>query len=321
MSEQLGKLARRYRDFADWEAKGQSSAYFQLASAIAADEASLELLLALPPPKRQPNLVFACIRRFGLPTSALEFRILFERHGDQIKSDISSKRTQTNEPARCAALYLALSTIEGPISLIELGASAGLCMIPDAYRYRFNDKPFEPATASLDAPEIRCSISGPAPRPRRALDICWRQGIDLNPIDLSSDDQTGWLETLVWPGQDERLSQLRAALRVARRRKPSVKKGDLTTGLDDLVSAAPVGTTIVVYHSAVMNYLEWSAVRTFEQEVAHSDAVWLSVEDPRLFPAWLENKTISVPKGRFLIAMNGQPLGHAHPHGGDVLWF
>ena len=45
--------------------------------------------------------------------------------------------TQTNEPARCAALLPLLARFPGPLTLIEVGASAGLCLHPDRYAYDY----------------------------------------------------------------------------------------------------------------------------------------------------------------------------------------
>jgi hypothetical protein len=50
------------------------------------------------------------------------------------------RSTQTNEPGRTASILPVLAQIdaaEGPLALIEVGASAGLCLYPDRYSYRF----------------------------------------------------------------------------------------------------------------------------------------------------------------------------------------
>ncbi len=39
-----------------------------------------------------------------------------------------SKRTQTNEPGRCAVLLPLLAALPQPLALLEVGASAGLCL-------------------------------------------------------------------------------------------------------------------------------------------------------------------------------------------------
>ncbi|HUZ56387.1 MAG TPA: DUF2332 family protein [Streptosporangiaceae bacterium] len=37
------------------------------------------------------------------------------------------------------------------------------------------------------------------PLPARVPEISWRAGLDLNPLDVSSDDDVRWLSCLVWP--------------------------------------------------------------------------------------------------------------------------
>src|ERR1039458_7762811 len=53
--------AENYRAFAE-DARGRSPLYESLAGAVAADAAILRFLGALPPEKRQPNLLFAAAR-------------------------------------------------------------------------------------------------------------------------------------------------------------------------------------------------------------------------------------------------------------------
>jgi hypothetical protein len=46
-----------------------------------------------------------------------------------------AQSTQTNEPGRCAALLPMLARLPEPLALLEVGASAGLCLLPDFYTY------------------------------------------------------------------------------------------------------------------------------------------------------------------------------------------
>jgi hypothetical protein len=49
------------------------------------------------------------------------------------------RSTQTNEPARCAALLplLVLVRLPQPLALLEVGATARLCLLPDFYAYDY----------------------------------------------------------------------------------------------------------------------------------------------------------------------------------------
>ncbi len=63
------------------------------------------------------------------------------------------------------------------------------------------------------------------PVPAEHPDVAWRGGVDLNPLDVHDQDAMAWLETLVWPEQDERRERLRAAVEVARREPAYLVRG------------------------------------------------------------------------------------------------
>src|ERR1700677_1831820 len=139
--------AENYRVFGR-EARGRSPAYETLAAAVAGDDLILEFLSTLPPPKRQPNLLFAAARYLGPP------------------SDVAA--------------------LPGPLALIEVGASAGLTLLFDHYSYDYDGHQI--VGCDPDAPTLRCAISGPAPLPDRVPAIAWRAGLDLNPLDVTHED-------------------------------------------------------------------------------------------------------------------------------------
>ncbi|MGI9007678.1 MAG: DUF2332 domain-containing protein, partial [Streptosporangiaceae bacterium] len=246
-------VARNYLDFAE-EAAGRSPAYEALSLAVAQDAAILAFLQALPPPKRQPNLLFAAARfRLGATPDIAALRALVERDGLALSSLMRRRRTQTNEPARCATLLPALAGLPGPLALIEVGASAGLTLLADRYSYDYAGH--QVAGTDPQAPVLRCQPSGPVPLPGRVPDIAWRAGLDLSPLDVTSDDDMRWLACLVWPDEGDRAGTLAAAVATARRDPPPVHRGDLLTDLPALVAQAPAGATVVVYHSAVLAYV------------------------------------------------------------------
>jgi len=130
-------VAEDYRAFARREARGRSPAYEVLAESVADDAGLVSFAAALPPAKRQPNLLFAAARYLlGAPPGPADLRDLVSGSRTELTEVIMSRRTQTNEPARCATLLPALAQLPQPLALIEVGASAGLTLLVDHYSYR-----------------------------------------------------------------------------------------------------------------------------------------------------------------------------------------
>ena len=129
--------AENYRAFAE-DARGRSPLYESLAGAVAGDAAILGFLGSLPPEKRQPNLLFAAARYLrGEPARPGGLRGLVSQAPDVLAGVMVARRTQTNEPARCATLLPALAQLPPPLALIEVGASAGLTLLVDRYSYDY----------------------------------------------------------------------------------------------------------------------------------------------------------------------------------------
>jgi uncharacterized protein DUF2332 len=120
--------AENYRAFAE-DARGRSPVYELLATSVAEDPDILRFLGSLPPEKRQPNLLFAAARYLlgGRPGPG-QLRELVSHDQAGLAKVMLARRTQTNEPARCATLLAALAQLPPPLALIEVGASAGLTL-------------------------------------------------------------------------------------------------------------------------------------------------------------------------------------------------
>jgi hypothetical protein len=117
-------------------------------------------------------------------------------------------------------------------------------LLVDRYSYDYGGHHL--AGSDPDAPTLRCRPSGPVPLPTQVPAIAWRAGLDLNPLDVTSDDDARWLSCLVWPGEGDRAQRLRAAISAARRDPPVVHRGDLLTDLPALAAQAPADATLVV---------------------------------------------------------------------------
>jgi hypothetical protein len=201
-------IARQFRRFAETEARGQSPLYETLARGVASDPGILAFLAELPAPKQQPNLLLAAVRFVcGLQPTVGDFHAAWLAGSDAVRAEILKRRTQTNEPARCAVLLPVLARLPGPLALIEVGASAGLCLFPDRYGYAYDGHtPFGPE------PRFPCRADAATPTPAAHPLIAWRAGLDLNPLDVRDDDHMAWLRTLVWPDQPDRGARLDAAI-------------------------------------------------------------------------------------------------------------
>lgn len=235
----LDHLAGVYARFAAHEARGRSALY-ELANGVAGDREILGVLAELPPHKQQPNLLLASVRYLcGMPDGWTQFRGWVLERRDEILAVIRARRTQTNEAARCATLLPLLATLPQPLALLEVGAAAGLCLLPDRYAYDYNGCHVPPSRPVADiTPTFACRASPSTPLPLHGVDVAWRAGLDLEPLDVCDPDQVAWLEALLWPGEGDRLELLRAAVDVARDDPPPLTRGDLRRDLPALAAQA-----------------------------------------------------------------------------------
>lgn len=317
--------ADRYRRFATLEACGHSPCYEQWALGLADDPSLLDLIDSLPVRKRQPNLVFGACRYVGVEPGPFEqFRAWLTDHWRHVESVSLKRSTQTNGAGRCAVLLPILADLPGPLALIEVGAAAGLCLYPDRFRYCYDRGVGSDAVWVGDpsAPVLPCAIRGPAPIPHDVPTVVWRAGIDLHPLSADNEDDVRWLRCLVWPEQEDRQARLDAAIGIARADPPLIIQGDLNGSIVSLVARAPAGTTIVVFHSAVLAYLSPDEREHFARTVQSLPVRWISNESPRATIA-TEGQTVPKPArddARMVLALDGVPHALAGPHGQSLDW-
>ncbi|HEX8391972.1 MAG TPA: DUF2332 domain-containing protein [Longimicrobium sp.] len=319
--EQYTGLRERYRNFAEIETRGSSALYSEMAARVSQSEALLRLIARLPPAKQQPNLVFAATRRlFGTPADAADFERTLLAHPEPIRALILARSTQSNEPGRCATLLPAMARLPEPLAIIEVGASAGLCLLPDRYAYDYGRASLRPDGAGPDTPVFPCRASSDTPLPERMPRIVWRAGLDLSPVDLGDEEDVAWLQTLVWPGDDARAERLGQAVAVARRDPPEVVRGDLVDDLAALAARAPRDVTLVVFHTAVLAYVDAQKRDRFARLVARLGAVWISNESADVLPRVAARLRTAPPPGHSVLAVNGEPVAVTHMHGLSIDW-
>ncbi|HEX6357947.1 DUF2332 domain-containing protein [Actinophytocola sp.] len=312
--------ADRYRRFADAEARGGSPCYEEWALGVAADGELLALLDDLPVAKRQPNLLFAAARYSGIPAGPFpDFRRALLADWPAVRKVMLARRTQTNEPGRCAVLLPLLAALPQPLALLEVGASAGLCLYPDRYSYRYGDHPrldppAGPARAVLD-----CEITGPVPIPAALPRVVWRAGIDLNPLDVADADDVRWLEALIWPEHDHRRARLTPAIEIAKAEPAHIVTGDLNEKLTTLAAAAPREATLVVFHSAVLAYLDAESRAEFVDTVRGLNARWIANEGPGALPVTAPPSP-EPERALFLLTLDSEPVAYSAGHGQTLHW-
>jgi len=320
LDEELQDVAGHYRRFAEVEAAGVSPRYAELAAAVAEDADVLGFLGSLPRPKRQANLLLGALSFLhdGPPSGAAQLRERVLGDADRLRATMLARATQTNEAARCAALLPVLSTLPGPLALIEVGASAGLCLYPDRYGYHYDGVPVGPPSPV----QLRCTVTGNGPVPTGVPDVVARAGIDLNPLDPADPEDVAWLRALIWPGMDERRDRLTAAAAVAAREPAEIVRGDLVEQLPGLVARMPAEATVVVFHTAVLAYLDDAAREAFVATVTGLPVRWVSQEGVPVLPAVRDRlpEPPAAEESRFLLALDGEPLAYTAPHGGRLEW-
>lgn len=310
----------RYGRFARDEAPGRSRIYEDWARRVEIDPDVAAVLARIPDTHRQPPLVFAVLRLLGAPMETGDrWAAWVLAHADAIVDECARRTVQTNEPLRCAALLPALSLIEGPIALIEIGASAGLCLYPDRYSYRFRAP--DGVVASLDPSDgpspvvLESDVEGDPPL--RLPEVVWRAGIDLQPLDARDDGDRAWLTGLVWPGEEGRRERITAALDIAAADPPLLVAGDGADALPDLAARAPRGATLVVTTPGVLAHVP----RRHRGDViaaARAAGRWVTLDAAGLHESW--STAPELRPGGFALGLDGVVLASADPLGAWVAW-
>jgi hypothetical protein len=317
---ELDRIAHGYRQFAEVDAAPTSPLYAAFASAVADDPDLLRFVTGLPAGKRHPTLLLAAVQYLhGTLPDAAEFRRRLLGDLDRVRTTVLQRATQTNEPARCAALLPLLDRLPGPLALVEVGASAGLCLYPDRYAYEYDGVP----VGGPSPVRLTCATAGSGPVPRGLPEVVARIGVDLHPLDPTDPGDLAWLRACIWPGPaaQPRLARLTAAAGIAAADPPRLLAGDLLERLPDALALVPPGATAVVLHTAVLMYLPRERREAFAGTVRDRGVRWIAQEAPGDVPgaeAQLPEGTDVA--GRFTLCLDGRPVAVTAPHGGRIQW-
>jgi hypothetical protein len=227
---------------------------------------------------------------------------------------------QTNEVGRSALLMAGLMTIAAryrlPMALFELGASAGLNLLPDRYRYDLGGLA---AGAANSAVRLTPEWEGPPP-PDAPVSILRRHGVDLLPLNAADAQDRERLLAYVWPDQTARVIALNAALAIAASERPQIEWGDAADWIETRLNLAPeVGMARVVTHTIAFQYFPAETKSRIAAHLARVGAA-ATVDAPL---AWLRYEMDpNVPTLTLTLWPDGTEriLAVGHPHGRSVSW-
>ncbi|WP_158596217.1 DUF2332 domain-containing protein [Oleomonas cavernae] len=238
-------------------------------------------------------------------------------------ADYLDRAVQTNEVQRAAVLapaLLAATALTGrPLALYEIGASAGLNLAWDAYRYDWGWRRWGRDGAPV---ALAAEWTGRQPALPDGVEIIARAGCDPHPIDLADRAARQRLLSYVWPDQAARIARLRQAIDAALASPaPSLTAARAIDWLPRQLAARPKGVTAIVYHSYVWPYIaaaeQEALTRLIAAQGAMADAVsplgWLRME---LAPdgAACDLRLTLWPGGE------ERMLGRCHAHGNWLIW-
>lgn len=284
-----------------------SPLYQELCPVVASDRELLKLLTRRRPGQQPSFLLFGAVHQLLLSGAEHRLRDYYpsiagaaaldpaqagpafldfcRQHRAPLAELIASRLVQSNVLRRAIALRFALWAIgrqcDGPVHLIEVGASAGLLMNVDRYRFKIGGRAF----GRPDAPVVLDSLwrsEDAVPDLDDVPEIIGKTGIDLRPIDLADPSERLWLRALVWPEQRSAAALLDAAIDDARQERPAVIAGDAIDVCPALDRELPAGRTRVVFHAATRMHVPAERRERFDQAV---DA--LGARGP-LYHVWLE---------------------------------
>ncbi|MFI7066583.1 DUF2332 domain-containing protein [Kribbella sp. NPDC050124] len=231
---------------------------------------------------------------------------------------------QTNEVGRAAALYGGLLQLAAdvplPVRLFEIGASGGLNLRADHFRYNLADGTgYGPAESPV---VFDGAWSGRTLKPV-PLRIAERVGSDIAPVNPLTDDGARTLTSYVWPDMPVRLGRLRGALAIAREVPADVHREDAVSFVRGLELSR--GHVTVLWHSIMWQYLT-----RFDRAAVESHLAELGAQADESSPlARLRLEPLQrTPTGafEFLVELQLWPggvrrvLGRADPHGQGLVW-
>ena len=230
---------------------------------------------------------------------------------------------QTNEVARAGCLLggflFAHKRFPLPINLLEIGASGGLNLFWDRFRYELGGtRVWGPEDSPV---KLQSAWSGSVPRFSDSVAVASRAGCDLNPVDWQDEEQALRMQSYIWPDMADRVARFKAAAGMAKQYDLRVDKADAADWLAEKLAHRMPGHLTIVYHSIFWTYLP-KAVAASLQSTLGAVGSRASEEAPL---AWVRMEPDFIGDEPDLIVTlwpsgETQTLARCHVHGAWVKW-
>jgi hypothetical protein len=211
------------------------------------------------------------------------FSTALERNHDELRRMVNLP-VQTNEVGRCAALLLGFLTVAAetglPLRPLEVGASAGLNLRWDRYRYLADGFEWGPADSPV---KIEFELDRGSFPSQERIEVSERHGCDAAPLDPTTAEGRLALLAYIWPDQAVRVERMRSALQVADEVPISVDRESAASWTARKLTRFTPGEATILYHSIVTQYLGEGELTAFYMHV-HDAAERASADAPL---AWL----------------------------------
>jgi hypothetical protein len=231
---------------------------------------------------------------------------------------------QTNEVGRSGVLlggFLEIACHTGlPLRLLEIGASAGLNLRWDFYRYESGGGAWGDAQSPV---RFAPTFEGVHPTLDVRAEIVERRGCDLCPLDPGSAADRTTLRAYLWPDHIARRQRLDGALRIAQSVPADVESVCAGDWLETELAQSRTGVATVVFHSIMMQYVARDErARILEtlraagsRATTRAPLAWLRFEPVKASSETTYRLDLTLWPGGEM-----QSLAVASPHGPPVRW-
>ncbi|MBN8539812.1 MAG: DUF2332 domain-containing protein [Deltaproteobacteria bacterium] len=310
LKQKMGQWFLRFSD----QVSG-SPMYRYLSIQVSADDQCLALACGSEPSQPAPNLFFAAVH-FLLEKNRHEslakyypslgggfestpemfecFKGFCQKFEFEILEILKTKLVQTNEVQRCAVLWPALKLVgqmakQSNVALIDVGTSGGLSFLMDKAHLTYSD-------GAKDGPEdsplrLHCESRGGTVPTLTSVNVKSRIGIDLNPVDLLSENEKAWNLALIWPDQLDRRQRIENALQLLKTTAIDFQRGAANQVLPSLSSKIPNDQLLCVLHSFSLNQFSSDdrvgfdkvlETASLKREIWRIGLEWLGTKSPEL---------------------------------------